>query len=150
MSDVFYPAFIVPAPESNARATVAVAALTAEQRDFVAAVSERLAVHADALEVGEVDRLLTFFTEDAVWMGAGWPSRFGKSQLRELFTEVAGTARVRSSCLAAHVAGESGWTFVDYAVEPNDPSVAPWTFRTAFQWTRNDGNWLCNGVLCHA
>lgn len=147
MSDIFYPAFIVPAPESDTRATAT--ALTAEQRDFTAAVSERLAMHADAMEVGEVDRLLTFFTEDAVWMGAGWPSRFGKSQFKELFTEVAGTARVRSTCLAAHVAGESGWTFVDYAVEPKDPSVSPWTFRTAFQWMRKDGTWLCNGVLCH-
>jgi ketosteroid isomerase-like protein len=96
-----------------------------------------------------VDRVLTFFTDDAVWMGAGWPSRSGKTELREMFEQVAGTAKVCCRSICAHVDGNCGWNFVDYSVTPNDASVSPWTFRTAFQWTRGSGIWRCNGVICY-
>jgi len=146
MSSVFHPVISIPprdvdpAPDDST--------LSAEQRSFAQALRERYAHHARALETGDLEGILTFFTEDAVWMGSGWPSRSGKAELRAMFKEVAGTAKVHSRSLSAYVNGDSGWNFVDYAVTPNDPAVSPWTFRTSFQWTRADDQWRCNGVLC--
>lgn len=147
MSTIFHPDISLPAragdiPPDDQR-------LGEEQRAFAVALRARYEEHIAAVEGGDVGRLMTFFAEDVVWMGAGWPSREGKEELRTLFAEVAGTAKVHCRSLCAYVNGDSGWNFVDYAVTPNDRSVAPWTFRTSFQWTRSDGTWRCNGVLCY-
>lgn len=148
MSAIFHPAISIPARAGDSPPNDA--ALTADQRAFAAALRDRYADHVAALEDGDVARLMTFFTDDVVWMGAGWPSREGKPDLRELFEQVAGTARVHCRSMCAHVDGDSGWNFVDYAVTPKNPATPPWTFRTSFQWTRLDGEWRCNGVLCYA
>lgn len=124
-------------------------ALTPEQRAFASALRERYAIHVKAMDAADVESLLSFFTDDAIWVGSGWPTRAGRSQLRELFTEVAGTATVVCRSLYTYVDGDTGWDFVDYAVTPRDPSVTPWIFRTAFQWVRREGSWLCNAVLCY-
>jgi len=148
MSRIFHPIISVPRrvgdPEPDD------SGFSQEQRQFTATLRERYAEHVSALEAGDVERLLTFFTDDAVWMGSGWPSRFGKADLRALFKEVAGTAKVHCRSICAHVSGSAGWDFVDYAVMPNDAGVQPWNFRTAFQWMRENGAWRCNGVLCYA
>lgn len=148
MSAIFHPAISIPAQASDIPPDDG--ALSEEQRAFAAALRARYGEHVAAVEDGDVERLMTFFTDDVVWMGAGWPSREGKPELRKLFEEVAGTAKVHCQSLYAHVNGDSGWNFVDYAVMPNDTTVAPWTFRTSFQWTRSDGTWRCNGVLCYS
>jgi hypothetical protein len=123
--------------------------LTAEQCAFASSLFARYEDHVVALGGGDVQRVLAFFTEDAVWMGLGWPSREGKKDLRELFSDVAGTAQVRCTSLYAYVHESTGWNFVDYFVTPNDASINSWTFRTAFQWVCRDNQWLCNGVLCY-
>jgi ketosteroid isomerase-like protein len=124
--------------------------LTSEQRQFADALRVRYGDHVEAMATADVDRLLTFYTDDVVWMGDGWPSRHGKGEMRSLFNDVAGTSRVRFRSLCAAVEGGMGWNFVDYSVTPVDPDVAPWTFRTTFQWVREAGEWRCNGVLCYA
>jgi ketosteroid isomerase-like protein len=146
MSSVFHPVISIPPRDIDAAAQDGT--LSAEQRNFVQALRERYAHHARAMEKGDLDEILTFFTEDVVWMGSGLPSRNGKAEIRAMFEEVAGTGTVRSESLAAYVNGDSGWNFVDYHVTPNDSAVSPWTFRTSFQWTRSDDQWRCNGVLC--
>lgn len=123
--------------------------MTGEQRAFASALRLQYAMHVEALSAGDVDSLLDFFTDDAVWMGSGLPTRVGRPQLRELFMEVAGTATVRCHSLHTYVDGNTGWDMVDYGVSPRDPSVKPWVFRTVFQWVRREERWLCNGVLCY-
>ena len=122
--------------------------LTAAQQAFAAALRARYDENRQALEAGDIERVLDFFTDDAMWIGNGLPTRRGREELRLLFQEVAGTARVSLRSLAAHVDGSSGWNFADFHVVPNDRMIAPWTFRTSFNWVEDARGWRCNGVLC--
>jgi ketosteroid isomerase-like protein len=148
MSTIFHPVISIPAQTGNTPPDDC--GFSEEQQAFAAALRARYGEHVAALEDGDLERLMIFFTDDVVWMGAGWPSREGKPELRKLFEDVVGTARVHCRSLYANVDGNSGWNFVDYTVTPHDTAVAPWTFRTSFQWTRSDGTWRCNGVLCYS
>ena len=147
MTGVFNPEIVVPAvpgalsPDDTG--------LTPEQRGFTVALRRQYRIHCEAMACGDVERLLSFFTEDAVWMGSGWPTRCGKGDLRALFQQVAGTAEVRCESLCACVSGSAGWNFVDYFVHPKDPAVTPWVFRTVFAWIHRDAQWVCTGVLCY-
>lgn len=145
MAGIFKLRLLVPGDAAPADLS-----MTTEQQEFASALADLYQRHVANLSSGDVDRLLTFFTDDAVWRGLGWPDRHGKGDLRLLFDQVAGTAEVAFESLEAFVDGNVGWNFVDYHVAPKDASVAGWTFRTSFQFVREDDAWRCNGVLCFA
>lgn len=87
---VFKLEFTVPAPEGSF--SPGNHTLTAEQCAFASSLFARYEDHVAALGGGDVERVLAFFTEDAVWMGLGWQ---GNGGLVQKLADLDGAAALR-------------------------------------------------------
>jgi len=117
--------------------------MTTEIEKFRAAITEKYRGHMAAFEAEDFEWVVqNFFTPDAFWAAPGFPTREGREELRVLFREAVKVSRVQFHSLKSFVSGDFGWDYVDYPIQPTDPTQQTWGFRPLFVWRRIQGEWF--------
>ena len=98
----------------------------------------------------DVERIISYWADDAIVLPPGLPAIIGKAALREYVTDSLKIPGFKISWIANDVAmspdGQLAYMFARNAVTMNDPNGIPVTHegRTVTIWRReSDGEWRC-------
>lgn len=145
--------FAVPAGHACAEApgqqkSMVVAAATNEAAlaEFKKAIRAKYDLKEKAFAEGDAEAIVTrFYTEDVVTAAVGDKVYRGRAEIRPVYQEHVKGNRVKVDSVNTFVAGDAGWDWADFHVQPTDAKTPPYTFAILFLWTKINGEWMCKG-----
>jgi len=115
---------------------------------FADGTNEKLELHIKAFKDRDYRAIADrFFASDVHWAFEGYPPLHGREAISDFYSQVVTNSAVAIKPVASASTLTTGWTLIDYFVEPHDAAVDPWTYRTIFTWSLRDGEWLVDSAM---
>lgn len=113
-----------------------------EKRSFKEAILANYALHEQAFLDGDASPIASqFFAKDADWAFQNYPAMKGRDAIYAFFSEAVKLSKVRIEPTSDFSNGSLGWSQCAYHVQPLEEGVAPWTYRTLYNWEMIDNEW---------